>query len=287
MSLVDLHIHTTASDGRLGPTDAVALAARRGVRVMAITDHDTVDGVLPALRAAQSFPSLRVISGVEMSTDVSQGEVHVLGYFVDYRNPELLAVLTDLTNSREARAQRMVTKLADMGLHVKWEHIRKLAGGGSIGPPHIAQAMFEEGLVSSFREAFDKYIGRNCPAYAEREKMTPVMVGKLLTRVGALPVLAHPADIDDLDAMVIQLKGVGLVGMEAYYGNYPPDVMERLVAVADKHGLIPSGGSDFHGFSTADVGVELGSVDVPVGSAERLIALAGKRADATVALWTG
>ncbi|MCD6358998.1 MAG: PHP domain-containing protein [Dehalococcoidia bacterium] len=277
MSLVDLHIHTTISDGRLSPGEVVALAAERGVRIMAVTDHDTVDGIPFALEAAKKFPSLKVIPGVEISTDVARGEVHVLGYFVDCRNPDLLKFLLKLHNSREIRARKMVAKLADMGFPVKWTHVVSLAGEGSIGRPHIAQAMLEEGLISSFREAFNKYIGRDGPAYVEREKLTPVEVVVLLDSLGYLPVLAHPANIDNLGTLLEELKDAGLVGMEAYYGDYSHRVVQDLIDVADRYGLIPCGGSDFHGLADIGVGAELGSVDVPIESAERLIALADER----------
>ena len=269
----DLHLHTTASDGRFSPEEIVHLAARQGLKIIAITDHDSVDGVRPALAAARDFPSLKVIPGVEISTDIPHGEVHVLGYFMDYADREFKAALERLRNSRRERAQRMVAKLRDMGIHIKWERVEELAGGGSFGRPHIAQAMFERGYVSSFQEAFTKYIGRDGPAYVEREKMTPAEVVGLIVKAGGLAVLAHPANIDRLEGLLLELERAGLVGIEAYYNGYAPEVVQGLVSIANKHRLIPCGGSDYHGLG-GDAETMIGGVEVPSGSVKRLLALA-------------
>jgi len=226
---VDLHLHTTASDGRLDPGVLVGVAAKKGLSVIAITDHDSIDGIAPALLAAESFPSLRVIPGVEINTDITNGEVHILGYFIDYRNKELERALETLRNSREARARKMIAKLGELGIDVEWQRVKELAGGGSIGRPHIAQAMFERGYILSFQEAFIKYIGRQGPAYAERERLSPVEAVALVVKAGGLPVLAHPADIADLEELLIELKQAGLVGLEAYYNGYRRATIARLV----------------------------------------------------------
>jgi len=273
---VDLHIHTTASDGRLTPEEVVRIAAKQGLSVIAITDHDSIAGLEPALLAAESFPSLRVIPGLEINTDIPNGEVHILGYFIDYKNKELEQALERLRNSREARARQMLTKLEELGIDIAWQRVLELAGGGSVGRPHIAQAMFERGYIPSFQEAFIKYIGRQGPAYAERERLSPQGAAKLVVKAGGLPVLAHPADIDDLEELLVELKEGGLVGLEAYYNGYHRRMIERLVHLAAKHGLITSGGSDFHGLGGVDE-TPLGGVAVPVGCAERLIALAERR----------
>ena len=141
---IDLHIHTTASDGRLAPEEVVRLAAQHGLSLIAITDHDTVSGIQRALDAAASFPSLRVIPGIEINTDTPTGEAHILGYFIDYRNGKLTAELEKLRRSREARARKIVTNLVELGIDISLDRVMELAGGGSVGRPHIAQAMFEE-----------------------------------------------------------------------------------------------------------------------------------------------
>ena len=277
LGLVDLHIHTSASDGQLRPADVVATAIDRGLKVIAITDHDTIGGISEALESAGKSGGIIVIPGIEISTDTSAGEIHVLGYYINYHDDELLRVLKTLKDSRERRAVRMVAKLADMGLPISLERVKQLSAGGSIGRPHIAQVMLENRQISNFREAFDKYIGHDGPAYVEREKITPVEAVQLLVRSGALPVLAHPANIENLDNILNELKSVGLVGIETYYGFYNNETIEYLTNISQQYGLIPTGGSDYHGINTGDIGAEIGSINVPLESVEQLAALSGKR----------
>jgi len=277
MSRVDLHIHSTASDGRLNPADIVCQAAEQGLSVIAIADHDTVDGIAPAIEAAKAFPELKVIPAIELSTDVPQGEVHVLGYFIDYADREFQVTLERMRHSRLHRAQGMIAKLKDFGIHIDWERVQEIAGTGSMGRPHIAQAMLEKGYITSFKEAFDKYISRDGPAYVEREKMTPVEAVELLLQVNGLPVLAHPFTANNTEMLIVELKAAGLIGIEAYYDGYTADEIGRLVSLADKYGLIITGGSDYHGLEATNETM-IGGVDVPMESVERLIALAKQRA---------
>ncbi|MBI4301660.1 MAG: PHP domain-containing protein [Chloroflexi bacterium] len=273
MGEVDLHLHTSASDGRLSPDELVHLAAQRGLRVIAITDHDSTEGIDAALAVAKGFPQLKVIPGVEVGTDIPRGEVHVLGYFIDHHDQAFQTTLKNLRHSRLKRAQTMVAKLADMGIHIEWQRVLELAGGGSVGRPHVAQAMFEAGYIPSLQEAFIKYIGRDGPAYAEREKMTPLEAVELVVKAKGLAVLAHPADIEVLEELLPKLQAAGLVGLEVYYNSYPPEVVARLEALAREKGLIACGGSDYHGLQSS-VERDLGTVDVPLTAAEELIALA-------------
>jgi predicted metal-dependent phosphoesterase TrpH len=273
----DFHLHTTASDGRLTPEELVRQAAEVGLDVIAITDHDCVDGIAPALLAAEEFPGLRVIPGVEVSTDVQHGEIHVLGYFISYRDADLGTTLERLGNSRKVRAQKMVAKLASMGVEIEWTRVQEIAGSGSIGRPHIAQAMLERDYISSTREAFARYISRDGPAYVEREKMTPEEVVELVVRSGGLPVLAHPAEIDGLEQLLSRLQRVGLVGMEVYYNGYSRNVVKYLASVASKYGLIATGGSDYHGLDSATE-TPMGGVKIPIECVERLFAVARQRA---------
>jgi predicted metal-dependent phosphoesterase TrpH len=276
LSRVDLHIHSSVSDGRLSPEEVVREASRRGLTVIALTDHDNVGGIAPALAAARAFPSLRVIPGVELSTDLPQGEVHILGYFINYESDELAGRLGRMRNSRLERAQLMIGKLAALGMNVSWERVLELAGGGSVGRPHIAQAMLEKGYVGSVREAFNRYLGRGCPAYVERPKLTPVAAVELVRRVGGLPVLAHPFTVNDPEALLPGLLTAGLAGIEAYYKDYGPEEVGRLLGLVRRHGLLATGGSDFHGLD-AEGETAMGGVDVPDGVAEALIALATSR----------
>lgn len=271
----DLHLHTTASDGRLEPAELVSLAVKVGLDVIAITDHDSIDGVVPALAAAQAYPSVTVIPGVELSTDVPRGEVHVLGYFIDYTDRNLAVTLDGLRDSRKGRAVRMIAKLRDLGMEVQWQRVEELAQGGSVGRPHIAQAMLEAGYISSLSEAFDNYIGRNGPAYAEREKMTPAESVKLIVDVRGLPVLAHPADIEDLDALLPELLKAGLVGIEVFYTKYTPETISRLLTIAQQHRLITTGGTDYHHFEDGKED-RIGAVLAPPQSVKQLFSLADK-----------
>jgi len=278
---VDLHIHSTASDGRLSPAEVVYKSVELGVTIIAIADHDSVDGIAPALIAANAFSWLKVIPCVEISTDVPHGEVHVLGYLIDYTDHKLKAALDRFRSSRVRRAQGMVTKLRNLGVHIDWQRVQEIAGSGSIGRPHIAQAMLEKGYIASVKEAFTKYISRDGPAYVEREKMTPAEAVELILQAKGLPVLAHPLTINDPETMVVELKAAGLIGIEAYYNGYTGDEINRLVALADRHNLIATGGSDYHGLDTATETM-IGGVDVPMESAEQLIALAEQRAPKSV-----
>jgi len=276
MSRVDLHVHSTASDGVFSPEVIVSKAAALGLTLIALADHDSVDGIAPALEAARAYPQLSVIPAVEISTDLPDGEAHVLGYFIDHASQELRSALEKFRNSRQRRAQAMVDKLNGLGVDIDWQRVREIAGEGSIGRPHIAQAMLEKGYVASFKEAFDRYIGHGGPAYVEREKMTPAEAVQLVVRSKGLPVLAHPFTVNDPEAMIIELKEVGLVGIEAYYKDYTSEEIQTLVSIADKYGLITTGGSDYHGIDDSTE-TALGGVDIPPESVERLVSLAGER----------
>lgn len=277
MGKIDLHIHSTISDGRFSPGEVVRKAAERGLTFMALADHDSVDGIAAALAAAKSFPDLKVIPAVEISTDVPSGEVHILGYFIDYTSHKLREALVRFRNSREMRAQRMVVKLSALGIHIEWPRVQQIAGDGSVGRPHIAQAMLEKGYIASIKEAFEKYIARDGPAYAEREKMTPVEAVELIVQANGLPVMAHPFTVPEPEALVAEMRTAGLVGIEVYYNGYTADVINQLVSLAKKFHLITTGGSDYHGLDDSNETM-MGAVTVPGESVERLIALADKRA---------
>ena len=273
MSLVDLHVHSTASDGKLSPSAIIIKAAEIGLKVISLTDHDSVDGIVPALQAVKAFPNLTFIPGVEISTDLADGEAHILGYFIDYTNPELVKSLEKFRGSRLNRGKRMVEKLAALGIFIDWPRVQEIAGEGAIGRPHVAQAMLEKGYISRFEEAFDKYIGHGGPAYVEREKMTPEEAVALVVRAKGLPVLAHPFTVKEPEAMVISLKKAGLVGIEAYYKENTPEQTAATLQLAEKYGLIATGGTDYHGIDDRKE-VMMGGVEVPLESAEKLIDMA-------------
>jgi len=277
VSKVDLHLHSTVSDGRLSPAEVIRKAAEARLTIISLTDHDTVDGIVLALETAKTFPWLKVIPGVEISSYSPEGEIHVLGYFIDYTYPELQANLRRMRHSRQERAQGMIAKLKNLGLPIEWERVKEIAGGGSIGRPHLAQAMLEKGYIASFKEAFTKYIGGGGPAYVARDKMTPVEAVELILQASGLPVLAHPLTINDPEPIIIELKAAGLVGIETHYGEYTAEEINKLDSLAERYGLIATGGSDYHGID-ASTETMLGGVDVPIESAEQLIALAEQRA---------
>lgn len=277
---IDLHIHTSASDGSLSPVEVVALAATKGLDCIAITDHDSIEGIRPALLEAEKH-GLEVIPGIELSTDVDNGEVHILGYFIDVGNRELQDVLATARDDRQQRARRIVHMLEQLGCCIPWTRVTELAGDGSVGRGHIAQVLVEAGYVTSTAEAFEKYLGQTCPAYVRRHhRLKPTDAVKLIVHAGGLPVLAHPVTYDGNGKPVSakplpllpDLRKVGLVGLEAYYSGYPPKASEFLSRRADQHVLVTTGGSDFHGSLKPEC--LLGEVLVPAECVENLKRLA-------------
>jgi predicted metal-dependent phosphoesterase TrpH len=237
--------------------------------VISITDHDSTEGLAEALEAVGKFPNMELILGVELSTDVPGTEIHVLGYFIDYQDRGFQETLERFRNGRIIRARRMVDKLASMGIQVSWDRVVELAGDGAIGRPHIAQVLVEAGHVGEFGEAFDLYIGRNGPAYVEREKLTPAGAVRMINEINGVAVLAHPGTLLDVEGTLYELIAAGLVGMEVYYGNYSPEKVRMLEAIAADHGLVPCGGSDYHGPGVPD-GVLPGEVGPPLEVVETL-----------------
>lgn len=255
MADVDLHLHTTCSDGNLSPAELVRLCAQRGLEVIAITDHDSTEGIPEALKAAEEFPHLAVIQGIELSADEPGSEIHLLGYFVDRLDATFEDQLRRLREGRDDRARAMVRKLRSLGLDIEWQRVEEISAGGAIGRPHIAQALVERGYVEYPKDAFKRYLGRNGPAYVGRSKFSPTDAIELLLRNGAVPVLAHPtyavpdgAEDPDraLPAVLAGLKEAGLAGMEVHYKDYSPEQVRSLEMLAREMDLIPCGGSDYH-----------------------------------------
>jgi len=273
MGRVDLHIHTTASDGVHSPAQVVQVAIDKGLEAIAITDHDTTDGVDQAVAAA-SGERLEVIPGIELSAEEGPREVHILGYYIDHRDQILQERLAVLRRARRERAWKMVKKLETTGTPVSWERVLEIAGETSaFGRPHIAKALLERGYVGSLNEAFDRYIGLRGPAYVSRYKLTPAEAVKMITDAEGLPVLAHPRGQEDV---IPKLSALGLVGLEAYYHSYSKEERELLAKLAEEHNLIATGGSDFHGYNGGDPARSLGEVPVPLESLKRLRTLAGR-----------
>jgi len=277
---VDLHMHSTASDGLYSPPELIHNAKEAGLRVVALTDHDTTDGIEEATQAARAL-DIDFIPGVEINTDTSGGEVHVLGYFLEYQRPEFQATLKILRNARERRGERIVELLNEEGLHIKWERAREIAQG-SVGRPHIAEALMEAGYVQSVAEAFDKYIGNGKPAYVPRYKLTPEDATRLIVSANGLPVIAHPLTVPGLATLhelLPALKAAGLVGLETYYGQYTHEDEQVLLAIASQYNLIPTGGTDYHGPNIHPT--PLGGRYVSYEAVEKLKAAASKRRGTT------
>ena len=260
----DFHNHSTASDGKLSPTQLIDLAAANGVRIFALTDHDSTEGITEARRAAERHTDFFLLAGVELSTDIEGDEVHILGYFTDeqLRNQDLQAELSRFREGRFERGRLMTEKLAEIGKPVSWERVLEIAGEASVGRPHVAQALLEAGHTSTFNEAFDLYIGRNGPAYVEREKMTPRQAVEALIRFGSPAVLAHPRYCKDLDRVLEEVAGAGAVAMEVYYKDSDEELIARMAATAQRYGLLPLGGSDYHALPRPDER-EPGNIPLP------------------------
>jgi predicted metal-dependent phosphoesterase TrpH len=271
----DFHTHSTASDGRLSPTELVDLVAGQGVRYHALTDHDSTQGIAEARLAAKKHANYTLIPGVEMGTDIEGAEVHMLGLYLFPEDDELQKLLAKLREGRVGRGEGIVRKLRELGVMIEWERVQQIAGDASVGRPHVAQAILEKGYVKNVAEAFDKWIGRNGPAFVERDKMTPAEAVRCIVERGGLACIAHPADLLVLDTLLPELKEAGMAAMEVYYKDYPPEIVERLRQAAEAHGLLPLGGSDYHGiFGPTEPLPGDQWTPVPDSSIERLLELA-------------
>lgn len=263
---IDLHTHTTASDGLLAPDQLVERAKDAGVQVLAVCDHDSTDAVDGALQAGNRL-GIEVIPAVEINTDVDKGEVHVLGYYIDHRQRWFQEFLGKLRDGRVNRARRMVEKLNALGVPVGFARIRELAHG-AIGRPHVAQAIVEAGAAKTIAEAFDLYIGRNGSAYVERMKVTPDDAVRVILNADGIPVLAHPG-WGFHEVLIPGLVQAGLEGIEVYYPDHTPAMQAHYLSIAKEHNLLVTGGTDYHGegFATR---VPLGSQYVPPEAVEKL-----------------
>ena len=273
---VDLHSHTTASDGRLSPSELIHLFGKRGLKTVAITDHDTTNGLGEALKVKRAYPDMTLIPGVELSADSKDTEMHLLGYFLNYENDSFQKTLSKFREGRIGRAITMVKKLSELGVKLKWERVLEFAGDGAVGRPHIARAMIEMGYVASMSEAFDKYLGRGAPVYAERDKFSPLDAIGLIHSVNGLAVLAHPSWVDNLESQLPSLVEAGLAGMEVHYSSYSSGLIMELESLANKFSLVPCGGSDYH--ANNDPGEALpGDQGPPQESVDRLREIAMER----------
>lgn len=275
-SIGDFHSHSTFSDGRLTPTQLVDLAASGGVRWLALTDHDITDGLPEAQQAVNRHDGMTLIHGVELSTDVPGNEVHVLGYFLDWHDETFQETLAHFRESRLDRGSRMVQRLGELGMPIAWERVQEIAGEGAVGRPHIAQALVEKGYVASIQEAFDLYLSRNGPAYVERERLTPTQAVELINSVNGLAFLAHPRELQNLDILLDEMGEAGLCGMEVFYKDYLPDEVKRLRLTAERHNILPLGGSDYHALQGPGERLP-GDIPLPNEAVERFLEFAHQR----------
>lgn len=276
MSTGDFHCHSSRSDGTRSPSQVVDLAAARGVRVLALTDHDTLDGLPEAREAASRHAGMMLIPGVELSCDVPGTEVHMLGLFVDEANERFQSALARMRTARLDRAERIVGALSDLGAPIEWARVQEIAGDASIGRPHIARALVEAGHVDSFNAAFDSYLARNSPAYVERMRLEPAEAIELITDAGGLAVFAHPPFTEGYESIAAELAEAGLFGMEVYYRAFPPEQVASLHTLAEQLGLVSLGGSDYHGLERPDER-EPGDIPLPDEAVDTVLAAARAR----------
>jgi hypothetical protein len=263
----DLHLHTTFSDGALDPAELVRQAAGVGLEVVAVTDHDSVDGVAPARRAAP--PGLGVLSGAELTCQVGGREAHILAYGVDVDSPSLRTALEWFRGQREERARAIVEKLNAMGVAITFAEVAAISGPGTIARPHVAQALIANGVVASFQEAFQRFLGRHAPAFVPKPVLDPRDAFELVRSASGVSALAHPGTFqrDDLIPLLVE---VGLEALEVRHTEHSAAQCAHYEQMARNHGLLPTGGSDFHG--VAGHRSRLGTPRVPRAWADALVA---------------
>jgi len=253
MNVIDLHVHTTASDGTMSPAELVRYAKGKGLRTIAITDHDTIEGIEEGLQEG-SKRGLEVIPGVELSVDYSNGTMHLLGYYIDITCTELTDKLMVLQQARAERNLKMIDKLRALGMEIDLAEVATVAEHGQIGRPHFAQAMVKKGYVQNIPDAFDRYLRKGGPAYMEKFRLSAEEAIHVIRTAGGVTVLAHPFTLNqpqphEFDAVIGELKQRGLEGIEVHYPEHSEGQKKLYRDVAQQYGLLITGGSDFHGLT--------------------------------------
>lgn len=275
--MIDLHMHSIFSDGTSTPEELIEEGNRAGLTAMALTDHDTVSGVARFLTAAQTA-GIRALSGVEVSADSDTGTMHILGYGVDPANPSLVEHLAWIRQGRDERNQEILQKLNQLGLRLTYEEIASYAGADVVGRPHFAQAMIAKGYVRDKRDAFDRYLARGKPAYAERRRLDPGGTLELIRGAGGVPVLAHPFTLKlslmKLKSHLEGLRAQGLQGLEVYYSEHTPAMQADFARLAKSLDLVATGGTDYHGKVSPGIrlGVGFGSLRIPDAIFDEILA---------------
>ena len=265
----DLHSHTDFSDGTLTPTELVRLAVQKGIRYFAITDHDTLAGLDEAYAEARKHLNLTLIPGVELSAHTPESEMHIIGLFVNRTDPTLLTKLQQLSDSRQTTMRRTVEELDRIGISLDFNRVVEIAGRGNMGRPHVARAMLEQGYVSNFREAFDKYLAFGKPGYVQRPGMSPEEALSLVHAAGGVSVLAHPRTVAHLEKALPLMVDARLSGIEVYAEKYREEHHNLYTTLAEKYNLIVGGGSDYHAGGNRNE-VRIGISGPPSGTTQKL-----------------
>lgn len=276
MGYVDLHIHTTASDGVMRPSEIVRYAKLKGLQAIAITDHDTIEGLEEGLKEGERL-NFEVIPGVEISAEYPNGSMHLLGYFIDIHHPLLNEKLKYLQEVRAERNPKIAEKLNHLGLKVTFEEVLKASGGGQVGRPHFAQVLIEKGYVKNFQEAFDRFLKKGAPAYVEKMRYSPREALHFIQEAKGVCVLAHPKTlgiqgITQLEELISNLIEMGLKGLEVYYPEHSHSEVAQYKALAERYGLLITGGTDYHGIegNELEIGVGRGDMRLPYSMVEGL-----------------
>lgn len=278
--MIDLHCHSTFSDGSLTPEELVAEAERIGLTALALTDHDCLAG-LERFLAAGAGKRIRLVPGIELSVDCAFGTMHMLGYWMRPDDPELNVQLEWVRDGRAMRNREILRKLNELGMAVTWDEVKAAAGDGVVGRPHFAQVMLAKGYAKDKGEVFDKWLGDGKPAYADRPRLTAERAIELIRGAGGVAVLAHPFTLrigkESMAKLIAGLTAAGLGGMECYYSEHSADLTKEFLALAEANGLVATGGSDFHGEMSPGVllGTGFGGLNVPDEVVDRLGALLG------------
>ena len=282
MKYIDLHVHSTTSDGTLSPSELVDRAVELSLSAFALTDHDTIRGVAEAKERAAWHRargnSIEVYSGVEISAAYKKKDIHILGLLVDESNEILDRALQNSIDNRERRNYKILERFADLGIKLTMEDLTKDAPESVITRAHFARVLMEKGIIETIAEAFDKYIGDDGPCYVAREYMSPEDAIHLIKKAGGVPVLAHPLlynlPHDELYALVERLKAAGLKGIEVYYSSNKGQDEANVKALANHFGLIATGGSDFHGAMkpTIELGSGKGNLKIPYSVLDNVLA---------------
>ena len=266
--MIDLHLHSTYSDGSFTPEQLAREAKKAGLTAAALTDHDSIGGVPPFLKACEK-ESIRGVPGVEISVDYPRGTMHILGYFIDCNSKKLNEHIDKLKAGREARNADILKKINNLGMPLKMAEVASFAGEGNIGRLHFAQALVARGYVNCNQEAFDRYLAKGKSGYVERDRLTPRGGVEMIANAGGLAALSHPFTLElspaELEKQVGELVQAGLQGIEVYYPQHNPNLVRKYLALAQKYKLVATGGTDFHGAPMPDIkiGRGFGSLNVP------------------------